>query len=287
LVATTDLKSVSVRSVGSSPTKGTIETHWIWIASANESASVGSMFENPFNAVLAILRLLTSTEGLTTANSVADHVRTWVGGEPSPSQVHRLYAYASDKITEARDYVDGSSLSAEARKGLMATLDALDKAFDVRLGSNAVNQFLPHPEIMITNFAILVSAAGLEPPPTPNEVFELHTEIEKLKIQLNGSDMDARVTTLAFRHLSVLQSVLSNIDALGVDAALLAYNELLLRLHRAEATASPDTREKLAKIWPIVEQWAGRLTIIEGALTRGQSLIEHASKMISLIPHFG
>lgn len=232
------------------------------------------MSDQPVSNFLNLLRLLKRTGHMEHALHV--NIARWTGQERQ-SAVLRIAAYMSDLCDDTLVQLRGSQITDEAKAGLLQTVESVKNMASVPNLASAPIQFLPQIDGSIAQFAILVSMAGLdEPNPASSEIGELMTEIDAIEETISQSGFDPAVSEVAKRHLHVLKTLLQNVDALGIDAALAAYDELVIRLRRAEAKADPDTREKMKKVWPTIEKWSGRLAVIHAALSHGSGLISGA-----------
>lgn len=187
----------------------------------------------------------------------------------------KLAAYAIEQAEATEAYVKATQLSEEAKQGLLQTTASLRNAFDLpHLNNTPVTSHLPALDTAISQYAILVSAAGLDisAPPTA-EVVDLVKELDLFAASLAGAELDPLVLETATKHVAVLKALLQNVDALGVEAALAAYSELVFRLRSADLTGSAKSKQAMAKVWPEVERWAGRLAIIDQAYTQGGHLL--------------
>ncbi len=189
------------------------------------------------------------------------------------------------EIAGAADYLATTDLSADMKNGLNATLVALANTFSPeQLNSNLMN-FLPSVEVSIGAFAMIQQFAGLPDQPTSStELDALLADMATTRASIESSDFAEIIKSTAIKHMSILETMLRNIDIVGVDAALSAYYDLIIRLRR-ETTGSPDPGGHIARIWGEVEKWAGRLEILEQIYTHGQTLIEGAEKVIHVLPH--
>lgn len=246
------------------------------------------MADNYIGNVLGILRLLKNTEGLSADHPPITFIHQWAG-DAGDNATLRVAAYVLDQAFGAESLVQNSSLNDEAKQGLLQTTQALRAAFSIAGMSQAIRAHLPALESSLSSFAILASATGVgKSPPRVKEVDEILGEIDQLNETLGTTDVDPLVKDIALKHLTVLKALLSNIEAFGTDSAIAAYYELVIRLRRAEKGASDETKTTLKKVWPKIEQWAGRLTIIEQAMNSGASILsdfsETAQNLLQYIP---
>jgi hypothetical protein len=245
--------------------------------------------DNPIGGVLGVLRLLKNGNP---GHSVATHIRLWISGEAAAnptteSQVARLCGYVLDEADAAEAVIKQSSLSQEAQEGLLQTTQALRDAFTISNINNGLSSYFPALGAAVSNFAILTSATGLASAGPPPEIEALIAEVEALHARLDFAGIDPVVSETARKHLAALTMLLRNVDAFGVDAAMAAYAELLIRLKRAASTTDQKTASKVAALWPEIERWAGRLAIIDQAYNSGKALLGHLGEVAALLPHLG
>lgn len=217
-------------------------------------------------------------------NAVIDHLRKWIGDGATEPQLARLAAYGLDAAAGAEEAIRGSQLSEESQKGLLEITGSLRAALTISNLTSAISNFFPRLDSAITTFSILADAVGIPSASQPAEAKQLIDDIERLRANISGSALDPAVKETALQHLGALDSLLRNLDAFGVDAAMAAYTELVLRLSRTSSRASETSVAELAKYWPEIERWAGRLAIIDQAINHGTGLIGHAGKIISMLP---
>ena len=231
------------------------------------------MSDNAITNVLNLLRLVKNTN--MPGNAVVDHLRSWCGDDGAMQL--RIAFYIIEQCDEACTLITLSTLDEEATAGLTQTARALKSAFLYTSFSNAMNNYLPQIDGSISSFAILnsVVSSGIAPSQDAN-LQELVVEVEKVSALFDEDGIDPLVKATAQRHLHVLLTLLRNVDALGLDAAMSAYSELVIRLRRAETTASADSREKTSTIWVTVKQWQDRFASIDAAVNTGASLLQHA-----------
>jgi hypothetical protein len=239
--------------------------------------------------VLGILRLLRNNPaGLTISNSVYDHLVKWVGNDLAIN-VAKVCAYVLETVQLGRTQIETSPLADEAKEGLLQAIAGLENAFQYNQIQQPVAFFFPALDSSISQFAILISAWGMPSGVADTALINsLVSDMEALLAEINGLGLDPAVERVAKRHIAVLLSLLRNVDALGPDAALAAYYELVVRLRRAEATSSSATSEKAqAGFWDRVKTWCAGLTTLSDGVDKGLALIAKAEKLAPLLPHLG
>lgn len=233
------------------------------------------MSDNAITNVLNLLRLVKNTN--MSGNAVIENLRTWCGGSSDNSMALRIAIYANEQCDEACKMISLSVLDEEAKAGLTQISQALKSAFALEHLNNAFISFLPQLDGSISSFAILnsVMSSGIAPSQDGN-LRDLIDDVERVNLLFEAEGIDPLVKATAQRHLHVLLTLLKNVDALGLDAAMSAYSELVIRLRRSETTAPAESREKTSKIWESVKQWQDRFASIDAAVNTGSSLLQHA-----------
>lgn len=241
------------------------------------------MSTNPLANFLALLRLIRETHP---SHAPLTMFQLWAGDANAPtSAVVKIAAYAIEQAEAAETYIRATQLSDEAKQGLIHTTASLKTAFELQnIGSQPVSAFMPALDAGISQFAILISAAGLDREPAPiTEIADLVAAVDELLSSLDQVELDDHVRETARRHLAVLKALLQHTDALGVDAAMASYYELVLRLRSADSNASAASKERMAKLWPEIERWAGRLAIIDQMYTQGGHLLGELGRPAQLL----
>lgn len=244
------------------------------------------MSDNYVGNILAILRLIRKTFEPNQGHAGLTYIQTWAGTDITAPQSLRIAAYVLDQASGAESLIAGSTLDDEAKAGLIQTTTALTSAFSLAGLQNQMAAFFPAFDSAISNFAILASATGgLSAAPDHTEVDALLRDVDEMINSVRSSAMDPIVRDTAIRHLVVLRTLLANVDALGVDSAMAAYLELLIRLRRAEGAASQSTKAEVKGIWPQIEKWAARLNLIDKAINDGSGFLSHFESVPSLLEH--
>ena len=243
------------------------------------------MSDNYIGNVLSLLRLLRNGDK---NHSAMSYVIQWIAKEDQThAQIMRICTYVLDQVAGARFVIVGSQLSDEAKNGLLETTDAIMNAFSIGGMQSPVHNYIPALDAAISNFAILASATGMVEFIVPQELTELIAEVERVATLFDTDDFDPIVRETAKRHMAVLLTMLNNVESLGVDAAVSAYYDLVIRLRRATTASSNAAGEKVAALWPEVERWAGRLAIIEQAVNSAGGLLAHFQAVPTLLHHAG
>lgn len=206
--------------------------------------------------------------------------------EGRESAVLRVAAYIADIADGAIAEIEGSGLPSEAASGLIATANGVKGAFSMARIHSPMNGFLPAIDASISNFVILLSTQGLlgDHPAQP-EVEELLNDIDEFTASFRASDLGSEVKETVIKHMAILRNLLVNVSAFGVEAALAAYAEMIVRLRRAEASTPDRNPEQKAKLWEAVERWGKRLSSIDTIANKAGAIANHAEKLPQLLTY--
>lgn len=183
-------------------------------------------------------------------------IQKWTGVAASdPGAVLRVAVNFVEQIREAGTVVENSALSEESKAGMRVGLKGLESSFSLGGIQGTVKSNLPHIEVLIANFAIILEAAGVESSPKiPQEARELAEEIDSLIGAFEDPALDPVIRDIGRRHLATLSTLLRHIPIFGLEAALSVYFEMVVRLRRASVNTSEES-QKAAK--PIMEKLQG------------------------------
>lgn len=240
------------------------------------------MSDNFISNVLNILRLIKNTN--LSGHAPSEYIKAWSGLTPDDAGTLRVCAYIVDQCDGALSLINQSQLAEEAKAGLVQTVQAVKSGFSISNLNQSLHNHFPQLDASISSFAILESVSNLSgPSPDVPELADLISDVEAMIALFDDAEIDPIVRSTARRHLHVLLTLLKNVQALGIDAAMAAYAELVVRLRRVDATASETARAKTAKAWPAIEKWAGRLAIIDKAYNSGHGLLTKAEDLGRLL----
>ncbi|WP_225205015.1 hypothetical protein [Novosphingobium huizhouense] len=244
------------------------------------------MSDNPITNVLNILRLLKHNQ--MPNHNTYDNVRNWCGDQLTEGAVLRLFAYALDQCQMATEAIFYSSLSQEAKDGLLQTVQSLRSCFSPQSAQSSISSHLPQIDSSISSFAILASVYGDRGTTSSNkDVTELSEEVRSVYRNFSDADPQTILTEIAKRHLSVLLTTLDHVDAFGIDSAMAVYAELLVRLKTASQSSAPGEAEKTKAIWPSILKWGERLSKIAEAVGTGNKLLENGGDLAQTLIGFG
>ncbi|MES2001866.1 MAG: hypothetical protein V4444_06105 [Pseudomonadota bacterium] len=235
--------------------------------------------------VLGVLRKLKRTEGLNLAHSTLQYLQNW-SEDSSPSVVLRMSIAIIEQIEDARNILAASDLTDEAKEGLLATLDGLSAAFSLGGMNTQLQNYLPALDSAITNFAIVSSLAGSEFPEEANrEIDALVVEIKALRDSAEVANLGRPLADTVTRLLNALLALLHNAAAVGVDAALAAYLDLVVQLRRTQPPKKAGDDAK-SGIWATITSWSDRLVKISNLVDAGSKLapiLERAPEILKLL----
>jgi hypothetical protein len=239
----------------------------------------------PIRFVLGLLRRLKSTSDLTRGNSAQQYVEVWARGGGQEAQF-RILITIQQNLVEARQVIEASGLSDEAKGGLYATIDSLIATFAIGNFQGAVSNYLLDLDTAITIFSVITSAIDFDVPEQfVTERDELVNDLNLFIEELASLDVDERLRDTARRQVSLLIALLRNAEAIGVEAALASYYEMVIKL-RNRSAANPDSQsEGKSKFWSTIKSWSDRLDSLSKIYDIGQRLLPHVDK-IPQIPGF-
>lgn len=242
------------------------------------------MADDYIGNVLGLLRKL--KQNAMPLAAVSDNFRKLAGQTLSEPEVLRMTAYASDQASAAQTLIQNSQLSEEAKNGLVETTAALVAACSLSGINNQLASYFPKIDSSLSSFSILASVRGAVPTALDvPEVLSLVEEIDALRENLHTYGLDPIVFETTMRHLTLLSSLLKNVEAFGVDSAMVAYTELVLRFRRASAEPSEISKAGIQRVWAQIEQWTGRLTLIEHAINSGTSILSPLPSLTTIVHH--
>ena len=170
-------------------------------------------------------------------------------------------------------------------QALIATVDGLNMMVRYDQINGPITGHLVHIDNSIASFAIFVAMLPAEPMESEDDgLASLIADIEATAHSIAEFRLAPEVAELAKRHMAVLLLLLRTADAMGTDAALAAYAELIVRLRREKPQASEMGSPK-QDFWDRITSWADRLTKWSDATEKGISLLGHASKAPELLSH--
>lgn len=236
------------------------------------------MSVNYLTNVLNILRLLANTAPTNTA-AIVGHLMTWTAttDENSP-QILKMVAYIQEQCEGALALVNSLEIPEEDKAGPIQTITHLRGAFNFAMMGSAIGQSIPHLAASLSGFRMFVLAFESDVLISDNpEIRAIIAEIVELQGELGSSGIDRFVRETAQRHLHILHSLLVNVDALGVDSAMAAYFEMVVRIQKAEKMADDTSRETMKGFWPFMRKWGDRLKSVDDAASVGVKLVGYGA----------
>lgn len=233
--------------------------------------------------VLGILRLTKDSS----SRSAVDLIREWTGGAgKEETSVLRVAAYIQEQVSNARTVISASQLSEEAKLGVQITLDGLQNAFSLNYITTSPANHLGNVAASISNLVILLDfVQGPSRQAPPKEAEELVDEVAELLDLFDDVELDPVVRDTAKRHLAILSTLLQHIPIFGVEAALVTYFELMMKVRRADVGTSDASRAKLNPLWEKMQTWGERLGTIDKLWNTGARLLGHAKNAQELLSY--
>ena len=236
--------------------------------------------------VLGVLRKIKATQHLGPQHSTLTYLTEW-SGATEPYVALAMAMAIQEQLRGAQSIIEASSLSDEAKSGLLVTITGLTNAFSLAGLNGAQSQFLPSIDPAITNFAIIASVASkADTDSLKDTLSDLTKEIDELAERVKIAEIDPMLRETIVRHLFILTAMLRNVEAVGIDAAVSAYFELLVRVRRAEKFSSEDSKKAMSGVWPKINALGEKLGKISGLLETGMKLVSYAEKLPGLLQHF-
>lgn len=241
------------------------------------------MDDQSLQNVLALMRRI---RGAGTNSSPINIITDLAGADVTPRQLHRIAANIQDQIEQSRAVIDNSNLVPEAKSGVIGALNKLESLFSL---SNLGNTFGGNTNLMegyISNFVILLSAAGVPlKVQQPEQADALAAEIDKLAGGIDGFDLEPDVKLILKRHLVILSTLLRHIPIFGLEGAMTSYFELVTKLRRAESRSGPDAAPANAAVMEKVVSWSGKIAAIDKIVNSGANIIHKIQGTASFLQY--
>jgi hypothetical protein len=244
------------------------------------------MSNDAVGAILELLRKLKTTDNLTIGHQPIEYIKAWAG-DHSNGTVLRLNLAIIEKIDVAHATISNSSMTDEAKAGLLGTLSSLSQMFSLEgLKSSGVNNYLPTIDSAITNFAIISSMVdGSLPDQAVHEISELMVEITGLISYTTDAKIDPTIKDTIIRQLNAMNAMLLNVKAVGVEPALAAYFELVVKLKKAEKVVSEESKDAVKGVWERIENWSDRFGKLADIVDSGSKFLPYVEKVPDLLKH--
>lgn len=201
------------------------------------------------------------------------------------SAVARIAAYIIDQCQAAKNVIENSALDEEAKSGVIVGLNDLARAFSIENLNGQINVVHQAPGY-ISNLVILLSAAGI---PTraeiPKEAIDLAQEIDEFTKSFNDPQLDPVVREIALKHMAVLSTLIRHIPVFGLEAAITAYFELMMKLRRADSKSSEASKGALDRVIDTVKGWGERMEKVDKAMNAGANLLSRAEGLTPLLSY--
>ena len=223
--------------------------------------------------VLGLLRRLKATPNVGIGQPSIGFVREWVGSHDSLAAAKLIIAI-QENLVAAHQLISMSTLSDEARAGLLETIGSLRASFAFENLNNSVSSYITTIDSALTNFAIITSAINIQfPPDAENEIGSLISDLGAFAEKLDNFDVPENVRETAKRHLSLLVALLINAQAVGINPAISAYYDMILALKKEHASESEAGDSK--GFWSNIKSWNIRFEAIYNLIDRGSKLIPY------------
>lgn len=198
----------------------------------------------------------------------------------------RALASMQERVCWAIDVVTTDErIDGEGKDGLLTTLGQINQSLSPASMHTALRQFYPNLSITISQISLVAGLSGLTGSPfaaARGEIDELLSELEAELERLSTEEF-SDIREFARKQIAALIMFLKNVEVFGAESAYTAYFQLALSVRRARESNSESNRAVSERLWPAVERWAGRLAIIEAAVTHSQSLIAAGRQAILLL----
>ncbi len=237
------------------------------------------MESTPLLFVLGLLRRIKSQPEFAAGYSAQHHLEIWASEGGQEAQL-RLAIAIQQNLEEARNQINRMRLKDEAKIGLAGTVETLIKAFSLnQLPTNLLSQ-IPSIDSAISNFAIITSMIDAE---VPEEFYaerdSFVREIEAFLNEVDGYEIDERLKDTTKRQIALLVALLKNAEAVGVEAALSSYWELVIKVRNRASTPEENQREDTTKIWDRITSWSERIEALSKLYDVAHKLLPHLDKL--------
>lgn len=256
------------------------------------------MDDKSLKNVLGILRVVNAASDQITAMQFIQALITGQTPRPNivgsqkpavdPAVVARVCAYILDQLAQARTVIDNSQLVEEAKSGVRAAVTALESTFSISALNGSISSLKVGTPGYISNFVILLSATGVATnQENPKDASDLATEIDEMIESFSDIALDPVVRDVGRKHLAALATLLRHVSIFGVEAAMSAYFDLVMRLRRVDIKTTPESKNALDKVFSKIKSWGERLGQIDKVVNDGARLlehVEHARGILEYIP---
>lgn len=226
--------------------------------------------------VLSLLRLIKADQS---GRNAIDLINSWAGMPIPESTVLKIASYLSEQIESAQIVIRNSQLSEEAKEGLLATLERMRAAYSISGMQSPPRNHISDVASAVSNFAILLSAINVSSgPETPQEAKDIIKDINELMGAFEDEAIDPILRDVAKKHLATLSTLLQHVPIFGIEAALTAYFDMVMKLRRAETKAGPATKGKMDKLWGELKKMSDRLGVLDKLFNQGARALEKANE---------
>jgi hypothetical protein len=241
---------------------------------------------SPIHHVLEIARMVRDGVKAHGSPSTLQTIETVKGITPENTEFYPFLSEVQRQLTAAAYVIENDDrMEAEGRDGLLQQIRQLKLVFGPSGLPNTTGSYVSNPDILVSQFAIIVGFYGPSTSPylgAKPELAEIAAEVDALAGLVAASDQSEEIKSVLQDQIKAMKFFILNVDMLGFDAAYSAYFDLVVRLRRVEKT-SASAADFVGQIWPSIERWAGRIAIIEGLAANSEKLIETAGQLQKLI----
>jgi hypothetical protein len=216
---------------------------------------------SPTARVLGLLRLIKTTEPWD--QTAFAYARAWTKEQSEYSTIARIFAFVQDEAAAADVEVRTLGLPDEEIEGAAKVINDVREAFDITNANKGIAGFLPQLDVAITLLAVLVRSQALAAPERPPAARALLAEVNRTLASLPNLDLDPSVAETARVHLAVLMVQLDNFEAFGVDMAMVAYANAVVRLKRAIRAGRTGEAAATRDLFRTVLGWGRQLRRID------------------------
>lgn len=210
------------------------------------------------------------------------------GESPKIDQVlaSKTSSYLLDQFNQANAVIDASQLVDEAKSGVRNAINALINAFQIGNLNNSIENFNHTAPGYISNLVILLSAAGLMLQDAElDEALNLAKEVEELIEKFDDPALDPVVREIAKKHLATLAMLLRHIPIFGLESAMQAYFELMMKLRRANSKSSTKSQNNMSSVLEILKSWGDRIKSLDEYYNSSANMIDRAGNVIPLLQY--
>lgn len=219
-------------------------------------------------------------------NSMSDVLRILWGFETDSPEFLRAVASMQDRVIDAINSISvNERVDGEGKEGILSILDQIRRSLAPGSLGSQMQGFYPNLSVTLSQISLAVSVYDLHTSPyteAKEEIAELIVELEAELERLNKEEY-SDIREFARKQIAAIILFLKSVEVFGTESAYTAYFQLALSVRRAKEGKSETEKPVAEKLWPTVERWAGRLAIIEAAVTHSQKLLIAGRQALMLL----